>query len=69
MNATEPSKTIEAVTLALTLAITAPTEQQSRRAIKLAAGIAAGANFTDQDMEKAKGLALEAIDREEYATA
>jgi hypothetical protein len=51
---TEPTNPIEAVTLGLTLALTAPTDEKAQACAALAEDIAASAGLTAEQLEQCK---------------
>ena len=60
----KPKTPMEAVTLGLYLAITAPTEEKAMAATAIAASIAESAKLSDHDMDTAKALALVEVELE-----
>ena len=55
---TPPQTAVEAVTPGLYLAITAPTEEKSLKALAVAEEIVRGAKLTDHEIDTAKAIAL-----------
>jgi hypothetical protein len=60
----DPKTPVEAVTLGLYLAITAPTAEKAMAATAIAASIAKSANLSDHEMDTAKALALATVELE-----
>jgi hypothetical protein len=58
------STPVEAVTLGLYLAITAPTSSQSRECVELAESIVQSANLSEHQIDTAKALALVMVELE-----
>tara|TARA_R100000306_G_C4296320_1_gene102783 strand:- start:71 stop:283 length:213 start_codon:yes stop_codon:yes gene_type:complete len=53
-----PKTPVEAVTLGLYLALTAPTKKKLRDCVRMVDAIATGANLSEQEIDTAKALAL-----------
>ena len=64
----DPKTPVEAVTLGLYLAITAPTPEKAMAATAIAASIAASAHLSDHEMDTAKAIALATVELESNIT-